>query len=509
MATSPPPAHATALARPPVAWLPIGTAALAAALALLATAASYGYHRDELYFLMLRPSWGYVDQPPLTPLLAQGASALFGDTLWGMRIPAVMAVVAATVLTALITRELGGGRLAQALSAWTFAFGGLPMVLGHVMLTATVDFALWAAVLLVIARALLRNEPRWWLVAGAIVGISTYNKFLIVLLLLGLMVGLLVVGPRAVFSSRWLWAGAGLALVIASPNLVYQFSHDFPQLTMAGALSENNAGEVRAQLLPFQFILLAPTLAAVWIAGLVALLRRPQWRPVRAFAVGYLVALALTLLGGGQVYYAFGLQAFLLAAGWVPTVDWLARGRVLVRRIIVGVAVATATVITVFLALPVLPVQTFGQTVIPEINQAARDQVGWPEYVRTLADVYGSLSPGEQSRTILLTGNYGEAGAITRYGPEVGLPAVYSGHNQLWFEGPPPEQATTAVVWAQVPRVLDLALRRVRVPGRDGQRRRTSTTRSRAVKSCSAATPSVAGARRGRSCSITTRSRHP
>jgi hypothetical protein len=364
-----------------------------------------------------------------------------------------MAVVAATVFTALITRELGGSRLAQALSAWTFAFGGLPMVLGHVMLTATVDFALWAAVLLVIARALLRHEPRWWLVAGAIVGISTYNKFLIVLLLLGLVVGLLAVGPREVFSSRWLWAGAGLALVIASPNLVYQFSHDFPQLTMAGALSENNAGEVRAQLLPFQFILLAPTLAAVWIAGLVALLRRPQWRPVRAFAVGYLVALALTLLGGGQVYYAFGLQAFLLAAGWVPTVDWLARGRVLVRRIVLGVAVATATVITVFLALPVLPELTFGRTVIPEINQAARDQVGWPEYVRTLADVYGSLSPGERSRTILLTGNYGEAGAITRYGTEFGLPAVYSGHNQLWFEGPPPEQATTAVVWAQVPRV--------------------------------------------------------
>jgi Dolichyl-phosphate-mannose-protein mannosyltransferase len=82
------------------------------------------------------------------------------------------------------------------------------MVLGHVMLTATVDFALWAAVLLVIARALLRQEPRW-LVAGILVGISTYNKLLIVLLLLSLLAGLLIVGPRQVFASRWLWAGAG------------------------------------------------------------------------------------------------------------------------------------------------------------------------------------------------------------------------------------------------------------------------------------------------------------
>jgi Dolichyl-phosphate-mannose-protein mannosyltransferase len=452
VANSLPPEHPAPI-RAEVAWLPIGTAVVAAVVALLATAARYGYHRDELYFLMLRPAWGYVDQPPLTPLLARGASALFSDTLWGMRVPAVMAVAAATVLTALITRELGGGRLAQGLSAWAFAFGGLPMVLGHVMLTATVDFALWAALLLVIARALLRQESRWWLVAGVLVGISTYNKLLIVLLLLGLLAGLLIVGPRHVFRSRWLWAGAGLALVIASPNLIYQATHNFPQLTMAGALSDNNAAEVRAQLLPFQFLLIAPTLAAVWIAGLVALLRRPQWRPVRAFAVAYPVALGLTFLTGGQIYYAFGLQAFLLAAGWVPTVDWMARGRTLARRSLVFGAAAVAAASSVFLALPVLPVQTFGRTVIPEINQAARDQVGWPEYVRTVADVYASLSPDERSRTILLASNYGEAGALARYGPEYGLPDVYSGHNQLWFEGPPPEGATTAVFWTQAPRL--------------------------------------------------------
>ncbi len=165
------------------------------------------------------------------------------------------------------------------------------------------------------------------------------------------------------------------------------------------------------------------------------------------------MALGLTFLGGGQIYYAFGLQAFLLAAGWVPTVDWMARGRAFARRSLVFGGVAVAAVITVFLALPVLPVQTFGRTVIPEINQAARDQVGWPEYVRIVADVYASLDPDERSRTILLAGNYGEAGALARYGREFGLPEVYSGHNQLWFEGAPPDQATTAVVWTQAPRL--------------------------------------------------------
>jgi Dolichyl-phosphate-mannose-protein mannosyltransferase len=437
-----------------VAWLPIGTAVAAVIIALLATASRYGYHRDELYFLMLKPAWGYVDQPPLTPLLARGAAALFGNTVWGMRIPAVLAVAIATVLTALITRELGGGRLAQGLSAWSYAFGGLPLVMGHVMITATVDFALWAAVLYAVIRALLREEPRWWLLAGALVGVSTYNKLLISMLLIGLAVGLLIVGPRSVLRSRWVWAGVGLAVLIGLPNLIYQATHDFPQLTMAGALSDNNAGEVRATLLPFQFLLVAPTLAAVWIAGLVGLLRRPQgfngipWRPVRVVAVAYLTVLVLTFAGGGQIYYAFGLQAVLLAAGWVPTVDWM---RTTLRRALVYAAVVVGAVVTVLLALPVLPVRTFGQTPIPEINQAAQDSVGWPEYVATVRTVYDGLTPDQRSRAVLLAGNYGEAGALVRYG----FPDVYSGHNQLWFDGAPPESATVAVIWTQRPRGWD------------------------------------------------------
>jgi len=67
--------------RPPIAWSLILTVAAVELLLLVATANRYGYHRDELYFRMLEPAWGYVDQPPLTPILARGAAALIGDTV--------------------------------------------------------------------------------------------------------------------------------------------------------------------------------------------------------------------------------------------------------------------------------------------------------------------------------------------------------------------------------------------------------------------------------------------
>jgi 4-amino-4-deoxy-L-arabinose transferase-like glycosyltransferase len=305
----------------------------------------------------------------------------------------------------------------------------------------------WAGVLLFAVRALLRGQERAWLAAGALVGVGLLNKHLVVLLLIGLAVGLLAVGPRRVFRSPWLWGGVGLALVLASPNLVYQATHDWPQITMAGALSERGGTEARVLLLPMQTILLGFALVPISVAGLVALWRREAWRPVRALAVAYPAVLVITLLSAGQMYYPLGLMIVLFAAGCVPTVERIERRGG--RRTGVGVAVAINALVSAVIALPLLPLGVLGASPVPAINQVARDSVGWETYVRQVAFVYATLPPSDQERAVLLTSNYGEAGALHRFGPVVGLPEVYSGHNELWFAGPPPETATVVVAWTQ------------------------------------------------------------
>src|SRR5690606_8692103 len=127
--------------------------------------------------------WGHVDQPPLTPLLARASIALFGDSLWAVRIPAALCMVATVWLGVLVTREFGGGPRAQTLCAAGLAFAGVAVAMGHMLATATVDLPVWTAVLLFTARALRRSDPRWWLAAGAATGIGLYNKHLVVLLL--------------------------------------------------------------------------------------------------------------------------------------------------------------------------------------------------------------------------------------------------------------------------------------------------------------------------------------
>ncbi|MFG3341384.1 glycosyltransferase family 39 protein [Glycomyces sp. NPDC048151] len=415
------------------AHLVAASAALAAVLALLN--GRYDYHRDELYFRMLEPALGYADQPPLTPLLGKAATALLGDSLWAFRLPSILCMVGVLWIAALLTREFGGGRAAQALCVWGLAFAGVALAFGHQLSTNSVDLLVWLAALLFAVRALLR-DPRWWLAVGAAAGVGLYNKHLVVLLLLSLGLALLAVGPRKALASQHLWAGAALAFAIGSPNLVYQALHGWPQLEMAAAINETDGAENRVLLLPFQFLLIGLFLVPVWAAGFWALARRPEWRPVRALAWAYPILLVITLATGGQFYYPMGLVMALYAAGCVPVAAWAAtRG----RRSVLVAGVALNSAVSAVVALPLLPVGTVGDTPIPDMNSSVPDGVGWQAYT----DQVEAVVAATPEAGAVITANYGEAGALVRYGED--LPPVFSGHNELHRYGPPPADAETVV----------------------------------------------------------------
>ncbi|MFZ2058445.1 MAG: hypothetical protein WAV54_13640 [Acidimicrobiales bacterium] len=54
---------------------------------LMAVSGAYGFHGDEMYFVVAgqHPAFGYVDQPPLTPLLSAASVALFGASPTAVR----------------------------------------------------------------------------------------------------------------------------------------------------------------------------------------------------------------------------------------------------------------------------------------------------------------------------------------------------------------------------------------------------------------------------------------
>jgi 4-amino-4-deoxy-L-arabinose transferase-like glycosyltransferase len=427
---------------PKFAWRPVSVVTAIVVVTLGATVNEYGYFRDELYFRVLgaHPAWGYVDEPPLTPLLVRGSTAIFGDSLWALRLPAILCAAATLIIVALIARELGGGAYAQTVAAIGAAASFL-LVAGHVLLTATPDMVFWSLAILLIVRALLRQQDRWWIWTGVTVGIAFYNKQLILLLLIGLGAGLLIAGPRQVLKSRALWLGALIAVVIALPTLIWQVTNHFPELKMSHAIAVDKGPNDRITYIPFQLVLVAP----LWIGGFIATFKDLR---LKALAWAYVVVSGIVLITGGQVYYAFGLLALFMA---VAAVRLEKRG----KRLRVGIILAVSLAIWSLLALPLVPASALHSTPIGDIDQTVRDQVGWPAYVQEIAAAYATLSPADQQQTTIIVGNYGELGALDRFGGRYHLPQAYSGQNQLYYYGPPPASATIGIFVSYTP--ADLA----------------------------------------------------
>jgi hypothetical protein len=270
------------------------------------------------------------------------------------------------------------------------------------------------------------------------------NKNLVLLLIASLVVGFALDRRLELLRSRWLWAGALVAVGLWLPNLLWQAQHGWPQFELGRKIGAEDPIGYRALLVPFQFLLVPPPLCAVWIAGVRRLIRSDEARAFRPLGYAYLALLAITFLVGAKPYYTGGLLLVVLAAGGAPLERWVARHAR--ARLLLVPAVALSVAASVFLALPVTPVESVHVTPIAEINEDAIEMIGWPRFVETVAKVRDAMPEPDRSNVVIFTGNYGEAGAIDRFGPALGLPSAYSGHNSYARFRIPPGNAGPVIV---------------------------------------------------------------
>ena len=430
----------------PFATAPVASVVVVLAGVLTVTSGRYGFHRDELYFLAASRhlAWGYVDQPPLTPFLTGVAAALFGETPAGLRVVATLASAATVVVVALVAREVGAGRGGQAIASCCAAASGFVLGLGHMVSTTTFDLLAWVTICWLILRLLRTGDGRWWVPIGAAVGISVLNKYLVVLLLAALLVALLASGRRRMLRSGWLAVGAVVGLALAGPTLWWQATHGWPQLTVAAGISSDDGVENRVSFVPLLILQLSPFLVPVWVAGFARFWRDPATRWARPIAWAFPVLAVVVLLVGGKPYYALPLLLVVMAAGGEAVAAWARRGRRAARRVVVGMGIAAAGINSALAALPVLPPDAL--SVVNAINKEQGEQVGWPAFVTAVASGWAEIPPRDRPRAVIFTQNYGQAGAIDRYGPDHGLPMAYSGHMSYADWGPPPDSADGPVL---------------------------------------------------------------
>ena len=405
--------------------------------ALLATSTRYGFHRDELYFVVAgsHPAVGYPDQPPLVPSLSHAMYMLGPGSAFMLRLPSALVAAATTVLAALVAREVGGRRRAQIIAAACTAASGFALAVGHFVTTTTFDLLSTTIFLWLVVRAVMRREPHLFLLAGVVVGIGFEAKPQVGIVALVAFLALLAVGPRWPLRSWWTAAGVVAAVALAAPYLVWQQQHGWPQVTVAGNIGGSAEGG-RIGFVPFQLVLVSPLLVPVWIAGLLVPFRRESLRALRFLTWTYVALAVVYILGNGKAYYLASLYPMLVGIGAVPVAAWTARTRTNLRTL--GVAIAVSAVVSAFIALPLLPERSLQGSFVMAINPDQGETVGWPRFVADVTAAWRRIPAAERARTAIFTANYGEAGAIDLLDRAQALPRAYSGHNGFSEWGRPP-----------------------------------------------------------------------
>ncbi|TMC45749.1 MAG: glycosyltransferase family 39 protein [Chloroflexi bacterium] len=394
----------------------------------MAVADRYGWHRDELYYLAASRhlALGYVDYPPITPLLARVDQAILPGSLPGLRLLTVLAGAAIIIIAALIARELGGNGLAQSLTGLAVLIS--PMFIGTNILFQTVSFdeLVWVVACLLFVRLLRGTNPREWLLLGLVFGIGLETKYTVIGLGVAMLVALLFTGARRQLASRWPWLAFGVAILLLLPNLAWQIGHGWD--SVAYTLNHRGATDGPIAYWLQQVLLAGPQLVPIVVIGVVWLWRNPRFR---AAAVSIIAVELLFFLAGGKAYYPAPIYPLAYAAGCVWFVEAVRRRWV--RRVAVVGAVAL-TVLLLPLGLPVLPAQVMADSGLWKARQDFADMYGWPELAQQVTAVYEQLPSSDHASVMILARNYGEAGALDLYGR--GLPTVVSPHLTYYYWAP-------------------------------------------------------------------------
>lgn len=441
------------------------------ALAHVATNGRYGFHRDELQFLSdaHHLDWGFVAYPPLTPFIQHIGLSLFGLSLVGLRMASVLAQAAVIVVSGLMARDLGGGRLAQVATAPTVGLSALPMFEATEFQYTSFAYLWWVLVCWFVVRLLKSENPRWWLAIGAAIGLGLLTKYSVVFFVAGLVAGLALTQARRHLASGWFWAGAGLAFLMFLPNLVWLIHHDFISYTFLKSIHARDVGQGRAANYWKNQFLLDVNVAAtpLWVAGLIALFRDRRYR---VLAWMWVVPVVVFWVNKGRFYYVAEAYPVLLAMGAVVAERWVGRRPVWARRTVATVYFAALAVIGGYTAAILMPIARDGRLrdFAFKNNGDLREEIGWDELVRTVASIRDTLPPDQQAHLGITTGNYGEYGAIDILGRAYGLPEPIGTTNSEWLRGYPDPAPTTFIVIGLGQKKADTIFTACRLAGHNG-----------------------------------------
>ncbi|MDB5203759.1 MAG: glycosyl transferase [Ferruginibacter sp.] len=402
-------------------------------------------HRDEFLHLdqARHLAWGYVSVPPFTSWIAYLIGLLGNSLFWVRFFPALFG--AATIFFSWqIVKTCGGGLFAKSLTAVALLLSTL-MRINILFQPNSFDILAWTALFYFIIRFVQEQHPKWIYFAAISFAVGFLNKYSLLFVAAALLPALLITSQRKVFRNKHIYLAALLALLLISPNIIWQINNHFPVVGHMKELAETQLANVsRAGFLKDQVLFFFPALFVI-ISAIFGFWKYAPLKPYRFVGWTVIFCLALFIFLRAKSYYAIGLYPALIPFGAIYLEYLFRRGW---RRYLMPLSFAL--IILLFLPMRImLPnispekmlaqqdrYRKFGMLTWEDgkehpLSQDFADMRGWKELAAKTAAVLHNLPAAVADETIVICDNYGFAGAVNYYG---GLHAVSFNADYInWF----------------------------------------------------------------------------
>jgi len=409
--------------------------------------AGYELHRDEYLHLDLGKhlAWGYSSVPPLTAWMSYIILHLGNSVFLIKFFPSLFGVLTMVIVWKTI-EELKGNLFALILGSTCVIFSVL-LRINTLYQPNSLEFLLWTVLFFTIIKFINSKNDKWLYMASLAFAIGFLNKYSITFLLLGLLPALLITSHRKIFLNKQLYLSLLVALIIVSPNLIWQYKNDFPVFHHLKTLAETQLVNVnRFDFLKEQFLFFLGALF-VLILAFISFFRYAPFRKYQIFFWSYIFTIAIFIFFKAKGYYAIGLYPILLGFGSVYLEKLLMKGWL---RYIRFPVVLFPILIMLPLLIVVLPVLSPDEIVDNNdrfkqigllrwedgkdhaLPQDFADMLGWSELANIIDLAFDSIL--DKENTLILCDNYGEAGAINFYSNQKHSQAVSMNADYInWF----------------------------------------------------------------------------
>ncbi len=216
----------------------------------------------------------YFDHPPLASYSIWLTTLIFGQTIFGIKLAAVLWYLGMNIIWAVMIQEMFDNTRQ---TFWTLLALNASIVFelyGFVITPDTPLLFCWTATIYALWKLVQSKNPKWWYFAGLFMGLAWLGKYSGIMLVPSVLLFIVISKEQR----KWLltphpYLGVLLAILVFSPVLIWNAQHEWMSFAFQGSERASGMGHWKVkhfgELLGSQFFILSPYLFVVVFATLI------------------------------------------------------------------------------------------------------------------------------------------------------------------------------------------------------------------------------------------------